>query len=109
MEETCISRQAMGLQRAASLKLSQLTTCSGVSTTQRRLRPLAVAWNGSLEASRAVAMTLDLVARAEAVTIPTFDEDPKTGKARELHAFVLRPAQQNAHTGIRRHWLIQRA
>ncbi len=29
--------------------------------------------------------------RAEAVKIPTFDRDRTTGKARELHAFVLRP------------------
>ncbi|MGB1274421.1 MAG: prolyl oligopeptidase family serine peptidase, partial [Nannocystaceae bacterium] len=31
--------------------------------------------------------------RAEAVTIPTFDRDPATGKTRELHAFVLHPTQ----------------
>src|SRR5690606_22527881 len=29
--------------------------------------------------------------QAEAVKIPTFDEDPATGKIRELHAFLLRP------------------
>ncbi len=31
--------------------------------------------------------------KAEAVTIPTHDIDPTTGRTRELHAFVLRPQQ----------------
>ncbi len=31
--------------------------------------------------------------KAEALTIPTHDIDPATGRARELHAFVLRPQQ----------------
>jgi len=46
---------------------------------------LAVAWNGSLEASRAVAMTLDLVAKAEAVTILSGGKgEPHGASAEEL-------------------------
>lgn len=40
------------------------------------------------------ALERSLVAcKASAVRIPTFDEDPATGKPRELHAFLLEPRQ----------------
>lgn len=46
---------------------------------------VAVAWNGSLEASRAVAMTLDIVKAASAVTVLTGGkEEPHGATAEEL-------------------------
>lgn len=53
-------------------------------------RHVAVAWNGSAEAGRAVAFALPLMQRAEAVTILTLTEDTRTLSAPggELAAFL---------------------
>lgn len=53
-------------------------------------RRIAVAWNGSAEAGRAVAFALPLMKRAEAVTILTLTEDTRTLSAPggELAAFL---------------------
>jgi nucleotide-binding universal stress UspA family protein len=46
-------------------------------------RNVTIAWNGSLEASRAVAMTLDLVRAAESVTILSGGKGEKNGATTE--------------------------
>ncbi len=53
-------------------------------------RRIAVAWNGSAEAGRAVAFALPLMRRAEAVTILTLTEDSRTvsAPAGELAAYL---------------------
>lgn len=53
-------------------------------------RRVAVAWNGSAEAGRAVAFALPLMRRAEAVTILTLTEDTRTisAPAGELAAYL---------------------
>jgi Universal stress protein UspA and related nucleotide-binding proteins len=53
-------------------------------------RRVAVAWNGSAEAGRAVAFALPLMKRAEAVTIVSLTEDNRTASAPagELSAFL---------------------
>jgi len=53
-------------------------------------RRIAVAWNGSAEAGRAVAFALPLLQRAESVTILTLTEDSRTvsAPAGELAAYL---------------------
>jgi dipeptidyl aminopeptidase/acylaminoacyl peptidase len=51
---------------------------------------------GNMSSERLVELPAELAervvaCRAKAVKIPTFDEDPATGKTRELHAFLLEP------------------
>ncbi len=68
-------------------------------------RRIAVAWNGSAEAGRAVSYALPLMARAESVTILSISEDDRTvsAPAGELAAFFawhgITAAYRRVHAG----------
>ena len=66
---------------------------------------VAVAWNGSLEASRAVALTLDIVKAAKSVTILTGGKgEPHGATSEELIAyFAMRGIKANIHRFEARH------
>lgn len=92
-----MGRPTDGLDAAALLSLNAALMESGKpllvapptppATIGRRI---AVAWNGSAEAGRAVAFALPLMQRAETVTILTLTEDSRTVSAPggELAAFL---------------------
>ncbi|MDA1287288.1 MAG: universal stress protein [Proteobacteria bacterium] len=52
-------------------------------------RNVTIAWNGSLESSRAVTMTLPLLQRTNAVTILSSGAEPNAASARDLKSYLL--------------------
>lgn len=92
-----MSRPTDGLDAAALLTLNAALMESGKPLLVAPPTPpasigrrVAVAWNGSAEAGRAVAFALPLMQRAESVTILTLTEDTRTVSASggELAAFL---------------------
>lgn len=61
---------------------------NGVAPPAKLGRKVTIAWNGSLEASRAVTMTLPLLRETEAVTILSTGAEPNAASARDLAEYL---------------------
>lgn len=61
---------------------------NGVAPPPRLGVHVTLAWNGSLEASRAVSMSLPILEQSETVTILSTGAEPNAASARELSAYL---------------------
>lgn len=62
--------------------------CADTPPERPLLEHVAIAWNGSTEASRAVALGMDLVQKADRVTVMTAGETPEAASAADLVAYL---------------------